>query len=255
LVSSEGAGDSLSDVEVERYSRQLLLPEMGETAQLRLRRATVAVVGCGALGSAAAPYLVGAGVGHVRLLDPDSVALDNLHRQVQFSTADIGASKAGRLAERLRALNELVAVEPLPARADPSALSPSLEGAELILECTDDPETKFALNDWAVESGRQLVIAGATGLRGQVLQVGGVGPCYRCLFPATPATAADCRTAGILGPVAGVVGAMQALLALSWLAGIGPASLVGRLWDLDGASMRWREIQFPRDPNCPSHRR
>ena len=254
-MRSEGAAEGLSDAEVERYSRQLLLPEMGEAAQLRLRQASVAVVGCGALGSAAAPYLVGAGVGHVLLLDPDFVALDNLHRQVQFSTADIGASKAGRLADRLRALNELVAVDPLPARADPSALSQSLQGAELILECTDDPATKFALNDWAMGTGRQLVIAGVTGLRGQVVQVGAGGPCYRCLFPATPATAADCRTAGILGPVAGVVGAMQALLALTWLAGIGPASRAGKLWDLDAGAMRWREIHFPRDPNCSSHRR
>jgi molybdopterin/thiamine biosynthesis adenylyltransferase len=255
LVRSEGAEDGLSDVEVERYSRQLLLPEMGEAAQLRLRRATVAVVGCGALGSAAAPYLVGAGVGRVLLLDPDIVALDNLHRQVQFSTADIGASKSRRLAERLRALNELVVVEPFPFRADPSSLSVTLDGAELILECTDDPETKFALNDWAVGTGRPLVIAGVTGLRGQVLQVDASGPCYRCLFRATPAAAADCRTAGILGPVAGVVGAMQALLALTWLAGISSANLAGRLWDLDAGAMRWREIHFPRDPNCPSHRR
>ncbi|MGC8473046.1 MAG: HesA/MoeB/ThiF family protein, partial [Candidatus Dormibacteria bacterium] len=221
--------------------------------QLRLRRATVAVVGCGALGSAAAPYLVGAGVGRVLLIDPDAVALDNLHRQVQFTRADIGASKAHRLADRLRSLNELVEVEPLPARADPIALRPALGSSGLVLECTDDPATKFALNDWAVGAGRQMVIAGVTGLRGQVLQVGAVGPCYRCLFPETPATAADCRTAGILGPVAGVVGAMQALLALTWITGIGPAGRAGRLWDLDAEAMRWREIHFTRDPNCPNH--
>ena len=254
-MTTEGAADGLSDVEVERYSRQLLLPQMDEAAQLRLRRATVAVVGCGALGSAAAPYLVGAGVGRVLLVDPDAVALDNLHRQVQFTGADIGASKAHRLADRLRSLNELVVVEPLRARADPVALSPALGSSGLVLECTDDPATKFALNDWAVGAGRQMVIAGVTGLRGQVLQVGAVGPCYRCLFPETPATAADCRTAGILGPVAGVVGAMQALLALTWITGIGPARRAGRLWDLDAEAMRWREIHFVRDPNCPNHPR
>ncbi len=254
-MRSEGAADGLSDVEVERYSRQLLLPQMGEAAQLRLSRATVAVVGCGALGSAAAPYLVGAGVGRVLLIDPDVVALDNLHRQVQFSTADVGDSKADRLAERLRSLNGLVMVEPLTARADPIALGPEVGSDGLILECTDDPVTKFALNDWAVGAGRQLVIAGATGLQGQVLQVGALGPCYRCLFPETPAAAADCRTAGILGPVAGVVGAMQALLALTWITGIGPARRAGRLWDLDAGAMRWREIHFTRDPNCPNHQR
>ncbi len=251
----EGLADGLSDLEVERYSRQLLLPQLDEAAQLRLRRATVAVVGCGALGSAAAPYLVGAGVGRVLLFDPDVVALDNLHRQVQFTTADTGAPKAERLAERLRALNELVVVEPRAVGGDPKALSPDLEGADLLLECTDDPAAKFALNDWAVGAGRELVIAGVTGLQGQVLAVGARGPCYRCLFPAPPASATDCRTAGILGPVAGVVGAMQALLALIWLTGIGPANLEGRLWDLDAGTMRWREIHFPRDPSCPSHRR
>ena len=251
----EGVADGLSDVEVERYSRQLLLPRMDEAAQLRLRRATVAVVGCGALGSAAAPYLVGAGVGRVLLLDPDVVALDNLHRQVQFTAADIGASKAERMAERLRSLNELVVVEPRTTKAAPMAVAPALDGADLTLECTDDPANKFALNDWAVGAGRQLVIAGVTGLRGQVLAVGPDGPCYRCLFTAPPAAAADCRTAGILGPVAGVVGAMQALLALIRLTGIGPANLEGRLWDLDAGAMRWREIHFPRDPSCPSHRR
>lgn len=254
-MSLERPADGLSGAEVERYSRQLLLPQMDEAAQLRLRGAAVAVVGCGALGSAAAPYLVGAGVGRVLLFDPDVVALDNLHRQVQFTTADIGASKADRLAERLRSLNQLVAVEPHPVRADPTALEAALGSSGLILECTDDPVTKFALNDWAVGEGRQLVIAGATGLRGQVLEVGASGPCYRCLFPGTREAAADCRTAGILGPVAGVVGAMQALLALSWITGVGPANRTGRLWDLDAGTVRWREIRFSRDPRCPSHPR
>lgn len=254
-MKGEGQPAGLSDLEVERYSRQLVLAEMGEEAQLRLRQATVAVVGCGALGSAAAPYLAGAGVGRVLLFDPDLVEVHNLHRQVHFTAADLGAPKAERLARRLVALNELVTVEPVAEAVGADALARQLEGADLVLECTDDPQTKFAVNDWTVRSGRHLVIGGALGLQGQLLAVGPEGPCYRCVFPAPPATAAACRTAGVLGPVAGVVGAMQALLALSHLAGIGPFLITGRLWDLDARTMRWREVTFARDPRCPNHRR
>lgn len=252
MVSEGVQPPTLTAAEVERYSRQLLLPEMGEEEQLRLRAATVALIGCGGLGVAAAPYLAGAGVGAIRLFDPDLVEVHNLHRQVAFGEADLGAPKALALARRLRQLNPLTDVGFEVRRVGPSDLPSALAGVDLVLECTDDPRSKFGLNDWAVGSGNPAVIGGAMAMRGQVVIVLPGSPCYRCLFKTPPASAVSCQTAGVLGPLVGVIGALQALLAVEALSGtlFGAA---GRLWDLDGAALRWREIRFERDPRCPSH--
>lgn len=250
----EPISPGLSDEEVQRYSRQLLLAGFREPQQLRLRAATAVVVGCGGLGTAAALYLVGAGVGRVRLCDGDIVSLDNLHRQVAFRERDIGRDKAEALAAQLRELNREVAAEPRNARLKPRDLDGALTGADLVLECSDDPETKFAVNDWCVRQGANLVVAGAIGWRGQVLAVSPGGPCYRCLFHDVPQGAeVSCRTAGVAGPVVGAVGSMQALIGMRILARLEPSPPSGRLLDLDATTLRWRAVHFERDPACVSH--
>lgn len=244
----------LSDEEVERYSRQLLLAGFREPQQMRLGAAMAVVVGCGGLGTAAALYLAGAGIGRIRLCDGDVVSLDNLHRQVAFRERDIGRDKAEALAAQLRELNREITPEPWSARLEPRDLDGALTGADLVLECSDDPETKFAVNDWCVRQGANLVVAGAIGWRGQVLAVPPGGPCYRCLFHDVPQGAAvSCRTAGVAGPLVGVVGSMQALIGMRILGRLEPSPPPGRLLDLDAANLRWRAVNFARDPGCVSH--
>jgi molybdopterin/thiamine biosynthesis adenylyltransferase len=246
--------DQLSESEIERYSRQLLLPGMGEAGQVRLRRATAVVVGCGGLGGAAGLYLAGAGVGRLRLLDPDQVTPDNLPRQVAFRTSDLGRSKVAALAEALSALNPEIEVEPVARHLDSGSLAPLLAAADLVLECSDDPGSKFAVNDWCSAREIPLVVGGAIGFSGQVVVVAPGSPCYRCLFQNPPEGATrSCREAGVIGPLVGVIGALQALEGLKLLAGLAGSERRGRLVDFDGLSGRWRTIGFDRDRDCPAH--
>ncbi len=246
-------GPRLADTEVERYSRQLLLPEVGEAGQLRLRQARVTVVGCGGLGVPAALYLGAAGVGRLRLVDPDRVELDNLQRQLAYRTSDLGRSKVEVLAERLSELNPEVTPEPCPEALGGPGLAPLLEGSELVLECSDDPQLKFAVNDHCVPRGVPLVVGGAAALSGQLVVVPAGGACYRCLFLRPPAGGRNaCREQGVLGPLVGAIGALQALEAIKLICGIGTETQ-GRLLDFEAGDSRWREVRFPLDPQCPAH--
>lgn len=251
--SSRPRAHQLDDSDVERYSRQLLLPEVGEPQQLWLRRARVAVIGCGGLGGPAALHLVGAGVGRILLIDPDLVSLDNLHRQVAFRTADIGRAKVEVLAAALRRLDPGADVEERREQLLPDALEGSLVGLDLVLECSDQPSLKFAVNDWCVRHGVPLVVGGAIGWGGQVTSVTPQSGCFRCLFRAAdPAAERSCRSAGVIGPLVGVIGALQALEAVRLL--IGPDPGEGRLTDFDGRTGRWRSLRLIRDPDCRAHR-
>lgn len=246
--------ERLTEQEIVRYSRQLLLPDVHEAQQLGLKSATVAVVGCGGLGAVAGLYLAGAGVGRLRLCDGDAVSLDNLHRQVAYRERDLDRGKAEALAGELLELNRDISIQTVSRRLEPGDLDLALGGASLVLECSDDPDTKFAVNDWCVSKGTPLVVAGAIGWHGQVLAVLPPGPCYRCLFSAVPRGAdVSCRTAGVAGPLVGVVGSMQALIAMRLLAGLLPRSPAGRLLDFDASTLRWRDVRFPRDAACASH--
>lgn len=253
-MSRRAEQDQLSDSEVERYSRQLLLPGMGEAGQLRLRRATAVVVGCGGLGGQAALYLAGAGVGRIRLIDPDRVALDNLHRQVAFRTSDLGRPKVVALADALLARNPEIEIEPVDRSLGEEAVGELLDHAHLVLECSDDPLSKFTVNDWCVGHHIPVVVGGAIGFSGQVVAVVPGAPCYRCLFPSPPEDATrSCREAGVMGPLVGVVGSLQALEAVKALAGLAAGPRQGKLVDFDGLTGRWRTITFDRDPACPAH--
>ena len=209
----------LSEAELARYSRQLVLPEWGEPQQLRLRRARVLVVGAGALGSPVAIYLAGAGVGRLGVLDSDEVEISNLHRQHLHFTPDAGAPKAHSAAAKLRFLNPEVIVEPYQARLEHDNALALVAEQDLVVDCSDSFATRYAVNAACCRAGVPLVEGGALGFTGLVMVIQpGETACYRCAFPSPPPDPASCATAGILGPAAGVVGSLQALEALKLLA-------------------------------------
>lgn len=238
-----------SDDEVERYSRQLVLREWGGPGQQQLKRARVLVVGAGGLGGPAALALAGAGVGTLGLVDFDVVALSNLHRQIQFDAADVGAPKVEAAARRLYALNPHVAVELHPIRLGADN-APALAAAyDVVLDGTDDFETRAAVNAACVAEARPLVSGAVARWSGQVGVFAG-RPCWRCLVPEAPPDAETCAAVGVAGPLTGLVGAAMALEAVKVLAGAGEP-LLGRLLLYDGLAGQARTVRVVADPACP----
>ena len=243
----------LSGAELERYGRQLALPEWGLAQQTALREARVLVVGAGALGSPVALYLAGAGVGRLGILDDDAVEPSNLHRQLLHFTPDVGVPKAESAAAKLRFLNPDVVIEPYRVRLEPSNAAALVEGQDLVVDCSDAFATRYAVNAACCAARVPLVEAGVSGLTGLVMSVRpGETACYRCAFPAEPADAESCAEAGVLGPAAGVVGSLQALEALRLLGGLDGALIDGFLQIdlLDGAFVRVRTTRRPGCPDC-----
>lgn len=240
----------------ERYTRQVRLPEIGEAGQRRLGEAQVLVVGAGALGTPALYYLAAAGVGTLGIVDDDTLELSNLHRQILYSTADIGRAKTEAAAERLRAFNPGVDVVRHDVRLDETNAVALARQYEIVVDATDRLETKFLINDACARAERPLVHAAVLGFEARVaLFDARTGPCLRCLFPAPPETPAlTCSEAGVLGAVTGMAGSLQALEAIKWLLkdnGTGLEPLRGRVWLLDGRSLATRVVELPRDPACP----
>lgn len=241
----------LSDDELERYSRQLVLPEFTEHAQLALRDASVLVIGAGSLGSPVALYLAGAGVGRLGVADDDDVEISNLHRQPLHFTPDLGVAKAESAASKLRFLNPDIVVEPYRVRIDDTNAAGLVEGQDLVVDCSDSLATRYAVNRACCEAGIDLVEGGAVGWSGIVMTiVPGRTACYRCAFPTTPEDAPSCADAGILGPAAGVIGSLQALEALKLLTGVQPP-LVDAFLSLDLAGYATTTVRVSRDPGCP----
>jgi len=234
-----------------RYARQVVLPEVGVNGQQLLRDSSVLVVGIGGLGSVAALYLAGAGVGRLVLTDRDRLDLSNLQRQILYRQADLGRLKAEAAAEQLCALNPEIAVEVLPGPLPEPALLGAVRGVDLVLDCSDNFPTRFAVNRACLTARRPLATGAAIRFEGQLIlfDATGQGPCYGCLYPEAGDAEESCETAGVLGPVVGTIGAMQALLALRRLLGIGDDS--GRLHLWDALAMQWRRVRVPRDPACP----
>ena len=241
---------SFSDEERQRYARHILLKEIGGPGQQRLKAATVAVVGAGGLGAPAALYLAAAGVGRLRLIDDDAVSLDNLQRQVIFRSADVGASKVARAQAALAALNDNVAVEIEEQRLTDANAAYLLRGADVVLDGTDDFETRFAVNAAARELGVPLVSGAVGRWDGQVSVFARGGPCYRCFVPETPPDAETCARVGVVGALTGVIGSMMALEAIKLIAQAGEP-LVGRVMFFDGLTGQARTSTLPRDPACP----
>jgi molybdopterin/thiamine biosynthesis adenylyltransferase len=245
---------SLSESELERYSRQLVLPEWSGAAQERLRSATAIVIGAGALGSPAATYLAAAGIGRLGIVDEDLVELSNLHRQPLHFTPDVGRQKAENAALKLGVLNPEVAIDPYPVRIDERNAPAIVMGADVVVDCSDSFETRYAVNDACCAQRVPLVEAGVLGFHGLVLSIRpGESACYRCVFPTAPpeGTVPSCREAGVLGATAGVIGSIQALEAIKLITGVGEP-LVDRILQLDAATMEQMLVTTARRPDCPA---
>ena len=242
----------LSDAELERYSRQLVLPEWGEAAQLALREAAVLVVGAGALGSPVATYLAGAGVGRLGIADDDVVAVSNLHRQHLHFTPDVGAPKAQSAAAKLGFLNPEIVVEPYRVRFEAANGGALVTGQDLVVDCSDSFATRYAVNAACCAAGVPLVEGGVVGLAGLVMAIRpGETACYRCAFPEPPPPGAQptCAQAGVLGPAAGVIGSLQALEAIRMLAGMsGPSG--GGFLQVDLATAAFLRVDVERRAAC-----
>lgn len=251
---------SLSPEERERYARHILLKEVGGPGQQLLKAATVAIVGAGGLGAPVALYLAAAGVGRLRIIDDDNVALSNLQRQIIYRTADVGAPKAERMRDALMELNAHVVVESKAQRLDDSNAADLLRGATLVLDGTDSFATRFAVNATCHELGIPLVSGAVGRWSGQVstFKSGQTKtwpqaqrlPCYRCFVPETPPDAETCAEVGIVGALTGVVGSLMALEAIKEITEAGD-SLAGRILLYDGLAAEARTIKLTRDPSCP----
>ncbi len=243
----------MNDAQLLRYSRHILLDDLGVEGQARLLAARVLVVGAGGLGSPVGLYLGSAGVGHLTLVDPDEVDATNLQRQVAHRLARVGQPKVESLAAAIRDINPDVALEGVIARADEALLDARLPGCDLVLDCTDNFATRQAINRACVRHRVPLVSGAAIGFDGQVSVYDTrqtTGPCYACLFPPeAPPEEVRCATMGVFAPRVGIIGSVQAAEALKLLAGIGE-TLAGRLLMLDARRMDWSEFRLARDAHC-----
>lgn len=240
---------AFTEDEVERYARHLVLSEVGGPGQQALKRARVLIVGAGGVGAPAALYLAAAGVGTLGLIDHDAVALSNLQRQILFDTADVGRPKVEAAAMRLEGLNPHVAVQTFAERLTAENALARIEDFDLVLDGTDDFETRFLVNAACVVAGRPLVSGALGRWSGQVAVFAG-RPCYRCLVPQMPPDAETCARVGVVGALAGVVGSMAALEAIKVLTGAGQP-LTGRLLLYDGLAGTARTVRIAPDPACP----
>lgn len=236
-----------------RYARHLLLPQVGEEGQERLKAASILVVGAGGLGAPLLQYLAAAGVGRIGIVDDDVVSESNLQRQVLFGSQDVGKRKVDVAAERMAAINPHVVIETFAERFTRENALERVRQYELVADGTDNFATRYLVNDACVLTGRPNIYASIFRFDGQV-SIFGVeeGPCYRCLFPEPPppGTVPSCAEGGVLGVLPGLVGSLQATEAIKWILGLGQ-SLVGRLLLVDALTMDLRTLHVPRDPACP----
>ena len=243
----------MNDDQLLRYSRHILLPEMGIEGQEKLLAAHALVIGAGGLGSPAAMYLASGGVGRITLADGDSVDLTNLQRQILHTTAAVGRAKAYSGKDTLAQLNPEVEVAAIPERLEGDRLAQMVASADVVLDCSDNFATRHAVNRACVRHRKPLVSGAAVRFDGQVSVFDlrhADAPCYNCLFPEdTEAEETRCAVMGVFAPVTGIIGAVQAAETLKLLAGAGE-SLNGRLVLFDCLAMEWRSVRLSKDPAC-----
>ena len=251
----------MNDDQLLRYSRHVLLDDIGIEGQRRLLTAHALVIGAGGLGSPVALYLATAGVGTITIVDDDVVDVTNLQRQIAHTLARVGQPKVASIAAAIAAINPDVRVIALQTRAGPQQLGVWVAAADVVIDCSDNFATRHQVNAACVTHGKPLVSGAAIGFDGQISvydtrdAIGSTDPtappCYACLFP-PGATFEEvrCATMGVFAPLVGIIGSMQAAEALKLLAGVG-SSLAGRLQMLDARTMEWSEIRISRSPGCP----
>ena len=242
----------LSDDELLRYSRQILLAQIDIDGQLRLKNGRVLIVGLGGLGSPVALYLAAAGVGELHLADFDTVDLTNLQRQVIHDTPSVGQAKVDSAMARLAALNPHVVLRPQRQALDADSLAAAVAAVDVVVDCCDNFATRSAVNAACVAAGTPLVSGAAIRLEGQLAVFdprNAASPCYHCLYGEGGEDELTCSEAGVVGPLVGLVGSLQALETLKLLAGFGEP-LVGRLLLVDALTSRFRELRVKRDPQC-----
>ena len=241
-----------TEAEISRYSRNILLSEVGGTGQAKLRAARVLVVGAGGLGCPLVLYLAASGVGTIGVVDDDAVDLSNLQRQIGHTTSRIGDSKVASLGESVTALNPETQLELHPLRLDASNVAGLVAAYDLVCDGSDNFPTRYLLNDACVAARKTLISAAVLRFDGQLATFKPGGPCYRCLYPAAPppGTVPSCSEAGVLGAVTGVMGTLQAAEVLKEILGVGEG-LSGRLLIWDALGARFQTVRVPKDPACP----
>ncbi len=244
----------MDDTQLLRYSRHILLEELGIDGQEKLLASHALVIGAGGLGSPAALYLGSAGVGHITIVDHDTVDATNLQRQIAHTLDRVGQPKAESVRTAIAQINPDPQVQVVTQRADEALLDTWVPQADVVLDCTDNFVTRQAINAACVRHGKPLVSGAAIRMDGQVSvydTADAQGPCYACIFPPDQMPEETrCATLGVFAPLVGIVGTVQAAEALKLLSGMG-SQLAGRLLMLDGRALSWTDIRVGRDPACP----
>ena len=245
---------TMDDNQLLRYSRQIMLPQCDMAGQQKLLNASVLIIGAGGLGSPAAMYLAAGGVGHITIYDNDVVDLSNLQRQITHHTGDVGMDKVISTRNTLKQLNPDVQVKAVKQRLQGEQLDEEVKQADVILDCSDNFATRFAINKTCVSYRKPLVSGAAIRFEGQVsVFTPGItdSPCYNCLYVNEGEEMQNCATNGVIAPITGIVGSIQALEAMKLIIGIGE-TLTGRLLLIDGLTMDIKTMRFRKNPGCPS---
>jgi adenylyltransferase/sulfurtransferase len=243
----------LNEEQIERYSRQIILPEVGGEGQKKLLNAKVLIIGCGGLGSPVSLYLASAGIGKIGLVDSDKVELNNLQRQIVHFTEDIGKPKVLSARKKLNAINPDVKIETYEMRLTSENIMEIIKDYDIVVDGSDNFPTRYLVNDACVFTKKPFSHAGILRFYGQATTIIPYqGPCYRCIFsqPPPPGSVPSCQEAGIIGPVGGLLGVIQALEVIKFILGKGEL-LVGKLLIIDVLKMDIRKVNIRRNPNCP----
>ncbi|MGZ5077525.1 MAG: HesA/MoeB/ThiF family protein [Methylobacter sp.] len=244
----------MNDNQLLRYSRQIMLPQVDVEGQQKLLAAKALIIGAGGLGSPASIYLAAAGVGNITIYDNDVVDLSNLQRQITHHTPDIGTDKVISTRQTLNQLNPDIKIKAVKQRLEGEQLELEVMQADVVLDCSDNFSTRFAVNNACVKQQKPLVSGAAIRFEGQVAVFTpgkNDSPCYNCLYSSNGEELQNCATNGVIAPVTGIIGSIQALEAMKLIINIGE-TLTGRLLLLDGLTMEWNTMKLRKNPNCPT---
>lgn len=242
----------LNDAELVRYSRHLLLEEVGETGQEALKKAKVLIIGMGGLGSPAALYLASAGIGRLVLSDFDTIEVSNLQRQITYQNDDVGDSKVEVAKRKLQQINPEIQVRSINKAMGADQLTMELTMADLVLDCTDNMESRQLINKACVDAKVPSIVGAAIRLEGQLMFFDHRetdSPCYHCLFPTSDEQTLNCSNSGIIGPVVGTIGTLQALETIKFFVGL-PSGIKSKLKLFDGKTLDWQTFAINKDPKC-----